>query len=217
MKITGMLLILTLVLLGCAADRMQPAPLTHTVQCDAPVWEVGDTWQHVVPNGKYSEVRVIGKDTFNKEEIYVLENKFENSNSGVSTRTLGIRVEIDKVTGSKQKPIATSQWEYEFPLYLGKKWNRTVTGRGGFGGISSENYFYTYKVTAYEDVTVQAGTFKAFKIEREQKSMLTGSSLIMLTWYSPQVKNYVKQNYAGVTGSWAIDTQENELKFYKVK
>jgi hypothetical protein len=45
-------------------------------------------------------------------------------------------------------------------------------------------------VAAYEDVTVPAGTFKAFRIDQ---TPIANESINSWTWYSPQVKLIVKR------------------------
>jgi len=57
--------------------------------------------------------------------------------------------------------------EKSLPLYVGKKWEKTVSGVDTRS--IQRNYLYGYRVLSFEDVTVLAGTFKAFKIEREQE------------------------------------------------
>ncbi len=90
---------------------------------------------------------------------------------------------------SGDKPLVT--WEpglgWDWPLEVGKTWthNHRMT-------IHARNqtipYQLTQKVEAYEDVTVPAGTFKAFKIS-------TSSNLgdENVTWFSPELGIYVKQ------------------------
>jgi hypothetical protein len=216
MKVAGIIMMLALMVGGCATDRSKVILAGTTEKCDAPIWEVGDMWQHANQEGRYSEMQVMGKETINTEEVYIVRNRAGNSDMGISTKTLALRMDIDKATGRKFKPITTWQWEYDFPLYVGKKWGRTVTGTSA-GGLVPMNYFMTYRVRAFEDVTVQAGVFKAFKIEMEQKSMSSGGSVTQYVWYSPQVKNEVRQKFGGATGTWTINSQDTELKFYKVK
>lgn len=90
---------------------------------------------------------------------------------------------------SGDKPLVT--WDpplsWDWPLEVGKTWthNHRMT-------IHARNqtipYQVTQKVDAYEDVTVPAGTFKAFKIS-------TSSNLGEETvhWYSSELGIFVKQ------------------------
>jgi hypothetical protein len=214
MTISGIMMILVLAIAGCATDRN--AIVSSGKSCDAPIWEEGDTWQYAWPENKVSETRVKSRETFNKEDIYVLENRGGNNNVGVSVKTLGERVDINKQTGQKHKPILTTPWEYDFPLYVGKKWGRTITGTSA-GGLVNVNYFVTSRVVGFEEITVLAGTFETFKIEIDQKAMDIGSSVVVYVWYAPQVKNYIKVKYGGATGRWTINAPDIELRAYKVK
>jgi hypothetical protein len=92
---------------------------------------------------------------------------------------------------SGDKPLIT--WEpgmtWDWPLEVGKTWthNHRMT-------IHARNqtipYQLTQKVEAYEDVTVPAGTFKAFKI-----STYSNLGEENLNWYSPELGIYVKYIY----------------------
>ena len=76
---------------------------------------------------------------------------------------------------------------YEFPLEVGKTWTKSyrVTVHATKQTIPFDS---TSKVEAYEDVTVPAGTFKAFKIS---SSDTTGSETV--TWSSPEVGMWIKR------------------------
>ena len=90
---------------------------------------------------------------------------------------------------SGDKPLIT--WEpglsWDWPLEVGKTWthNHHMTIHARKQTIP---YQVTQKVEAYEDVTVPAGTFKAFKIS-------TSSNLgeENANWYSPELGIFVKQ------------------------
>lgn len=90
---------------------------------------------------------------------------------------------------SGDKPMTTfdppAGWNW--PLEVGKTWTKDyrMTNHAKNQTIP---YQQTQKVEAYEDVTVPAGTFKAFKI--------TSSSSLgqeNVAWFSPELGIYVKQ------------------------
>ena len=89
---------------------------------------------------------------------------------------------------SGDKPIIT--WDppigWDWPLEVGKSWAKTssVTIHAAKKTIP---FKYTGKVEAYEDVTVQAGTFKAFKIS---SSNTLGDETTY--WFSPELGTNVK-------------------------
>ena len=76
---------------------------------------------------------------------------------------------------------------FDFPLAVGKTWTRSyrVTLYATHQSFAFES---TWKVVAYEDLTVPAGTFKAFKI-----SMSTNSEQENTYWFVPQLGINAKQ------------------------
>jgi len=120
---------------------------------------------------------------------------------------------------SKGKRLASRSGEgrlfYDFPLYVGKKWAKRVQGQlsdgAGFG------YLFSFRVLSVEGVTVAAGTFKAFKIEMEQKVLQPGATAITHIWFSPEVKNLADLKFIGSYGAaWNIKGQDFELADYKL-
>jgi hypothetical protein len=87
------------------------------------------------------------------------------------------------------KPIMTFEPPigYEYPLEVGKTWNKSyrVTMGANKQTISFDS---TWKVEAYEDVTVPAGTFKAFKV-----SYSDTTGVEALYWSSPDVTMWIKR------------------------
>ena len=86
-----------------------------------------------------------------------------------------------KLVGRWEPPIA-----YDWPLEVGKSSVRQyqyITGQGETMPLE-----YKMQVEAFEDVTVPAGTFKAFRIRASDN--LGNSST---EWYSPDLKLWVKR------------------------
>lgn len=89
---------------------------------------------------------------------------------------------------SGDKPLIT--WEphltWNWPLEVGKTWTRNhrMTIHATKQTVS---YQITQKVEAYEDVTVPAGTFKAFKVST---SSTLGEENV--NWFSPELGIFVK-------------------------
>lgn len=84
----------------------------------------------------------------------------------------------------------------KFPMHVGAAWAmpydfKQPTGFQAAGYIKG-------KVAAYEDVTVPAGTFKAFRVELEDERRVTGPGSVVAQektklWYAPKIKNYVRK------------------------
>ena len=99
---------------------------------------------------------------------------------------------------------------WEWPLEVGKTWTREqrVTIHAAKRTIP---YRLTEKVEAYEDVTVPAGTFRAFKV-----STVTSLGDENLVWFSPAHGVFVKQSLRRTAKhAQGPGTREIELLSYK--
>ena len=83
------------------------------------------------------------------------------------------------------------------PLAVGKMWGIEFDARSNVTG-ESVKASSSSKVVAQEDVTTLAGTFNAFKIERQvlqfdtaDPSKLTESQIVL--WYAPQISHFVRR------------------------
>jgi hypothetical protein len=110
-----------------------------------------------------------------------------------------------KVTRIQRPEFAMFSW----PLWVGKTWDTAHSTvnfeRNGGGGWLTPHR----KVAAYEDVTVPAGTFKAFRIEQTPGSGYSADSSTY--WYAPAVKVIVKAEYSSPNYSlegWTRRTYE---------
>jgi hypothetical protein len=77
---------------------------------------------------------------------------------------------------------------FSWPLYVGKTWTATYTFNDRLQGMTVGPVNVEYRATTYEDVTVPAGSWKAFRIESE-----SGGSSFSTIWYSPDIKLIVKR------------------------
>lgn len=88
---------------------------------------------------------------------------------------------------------AGSGWKYfDFPLTVDKTWAVDATG---YWQGARARYQGDIRVRAYEDVETRAGTFKAFRIQREWIfTPQSGAEFRWgdVGWYAPEVKVYVK-------------------------
>ena len=73
---------------------------------------------------------------------------------------------------------------YEFPLFVGKKYQSEYFLKGK---VISGNISRTVVMKSFENVTVPAGTFKAFKIIANRKGVKD------IYWYSPELRLYIKK------------------------
>jgi len=117
---------------------------------------------------------------------------------------------------------------FDFPLVIGKSWKDNYsaplkpedvwlqTGRV-VSSLGDERIVYeNYKVLEWEEVEVEAGRFKAIKMEykREWNASLGG---IMegkaWYWYSPEVKNMVKAQFEP-NQMWSKENDWELLSFH---
>ena len=99
-----------------------------------------------------------------EEDSYVVDDYYGSYKNCFDRKTLRLLAYIDH-KGNKQ--AVYSPWFIDFPIYVGKKWKKMFRSPP-VGGSTDITYLNEYKVISYEDATVPAGTFKAFKIELKQ-------------------------------------------------
>jgi len=198
-------------LVGCTADRKisQPTQLPRE-RCDLPVWEIGDYWVYRVEGGKEFGWRVADVT----EKLYVV------GPSSSKERRLAFdksTLEFGEYAGSKDRKVPTfldSGLFFDFPIFVGKKWDRMISGETT--RHVAWNYLMSYRVVSFEEVKVPAGTFEAFKIKQNQKDLASGGEAISYYWFSAEAKNVIKCEFGTSYGAWLIKSQDYELTSYKV-
>jgi len=108
---------------------------------------------------------------------------------------------------------------FNFPLSIGKTWKDQFITKPTALGSQEMTYLETFTVLGWEEVAVQAGKFKALKLEYKQETVgQTGSQPKegkAWYWYSPDVKymvkcQYIKTDYWDAIYDW-------ELSSFKLK
>jgi len=200
---------LSILLLSCAAEhKMIETDSTPEERCDVPVWNVGDYWKFQLEDRRWWSLEVIKVET----DLYIVKNPFSETLYGFDTHTLQKKVDI---TPQGRRTTSKSPIGIDFPLYVGKKWDTMFEGR--MDDNTRSDVIIAFKVISVEDVTVPAGTLKAFKIEQEVRPPGTGNSEIYHLWYAPVAKNVVKCKFFARYGTWAGTPQNYEMTSYKVK
>lgn len=198
-KLTACLLLLALV--GCAAapraERYVAPPLgtAYVVQQQ--------------DSGSYGNGR---SETINRVVERTWEGKpavgFQNAAATLVVQPDGSWVGM---VGYDGKPLAT--WDpplhWDFPLEVGKRWTKAYKVH-----MHPQNRVVPFEVTqvveAYEDVTVPAGTYKAFRIR--STNTLAETTVV---WFSPQLGVFVKQSLErGERNPQGPGRREAELKSY---
>ena len=197
-------------LAGCATDRKisQSAQLPQE-RCNLPVWEKGDYWVYRTEEEKEFGWRVADVT----EKLYVVgfsSNKEHRLAFDKNT------LEFGEYAGSKDRKVPAfrgSELFFDFPIFVGKKWDRMITGETM--RLTTWNYLMSYRVVSFEEVKVPAGTFKAFKIEQNQKELASGGEAISYYWFSEEVKHVIKFKFGTSYGAWIIKSQDYGLTSYK--
>jgi hypothetical protein len=100
----------------------------------------------------------------------------------------------------------------DFPLQVGKKWDRSYMTQPLSGLGTLRTYLNRYKVLACEEVATAAGKFSALKVELEQSVIGGRGSGTVYNWYSPQAKNYIRGQYVPSRDWWGVGRVfDNEL------
>ena len=179
-----LMLLVALALAACATPREQTAPGTQPPRAERPTYQLGEKW--ILNDGVYELIR-IEKDRYifsagPGQEIHL-------------TKDLAIaRVQKgQQVIMAFDPPVALS-----WPLKVGN----SGMGEGvGFHplyaqGVGARLY---WSVDAYEEVTLPVGTVQAFRITYQLSSTLfTSASGYIRSWYSPEFRQYLKIEGAGV-------------------
>jgi hypothetical protein len=167
-----------------AAPTPSPAPEVH----------VGDTWKYRNVDGFTEEVgaqfthRVV---EVNDREIVI---QLRNSN-GVKSALRYFNHEWNPIDVGETK-YDPYYPEFKFPISAGMAWNQKFTSSTSDGNGNSG--YVTAKVSSLEKVTVPAGTFDAYRIERNVETRAANASATVTkwqitTWYAPTAKKFVRR------------------------
>ena len=101
----------------------------------------------------------------------------------------------------------------DFPFTVGKQWTREYKGTyvGSNKPIARK---ITYEVKGIEQVTTPAGTYRAFKLESDDRA---GQRDYFTTtyWYSPEARSIVKSKFDGSAGGQNTGLQR-EIELTKI-
>ena len=105
----------------------------------------------------------------------------------------------------------------DFPLTVGKQWTRDYKGTS-VGGAKVIARKITYEVKGIEQVITAAGTFRAFKLESDDRA---GPRDYYTTtyWYSPETRSIVKSIFDASAGGQGtgLQRQIELIKFTPVQ
>lgn len=91
--------------------------------------------------------------------------------------------------GNERFAASPDDGTFSWPLWVGKSWMASYTYDDRERGRSFSPVQAWWTVAAYENVTVPAGTFKAFRLESAPG---TNNATRIVFWYAPDLKLTVK-------------------------
>ncbi len=174
------------------------------VSVNTPAFKIGDEWRYTA-----GFIRVIG---FEGEDVITAESGSRCQDCKYFRDKNWTLVKVLDAQG-KPADVSTGLKVLDFPLYVGKEWNQETELRSVTTGLP-RIYRNEFKVMAYEEVTVKAGKFKAFRIAWVQETRNVANPFVGHAdlWWSPEVKNFVKRHV--YTTRWLTDS---ELESYTLK
>lgn len=186
---------------------------------DAPVWNVGDRW--IFSNKGAIEVVIADQTSYTlKFSGDICKDESQKFDAIVFDKSTFHR--IYGIKGDKRKKYTNMLRKiFDFPLSPGKQWKDDEVYQtpivSQFSDLGDLAYFQSFKVLGWEDVEVQAGKFRAIKLEvstGHPPDQILGKSLY---WYSPEVKYFVKCQYDPDSEAAYKELVSWELTSFKVK
>ena len=186
---------------------------------DAPVWNIGDKW--IFSNKGAIEVVIADQNRYVlrfSEDICIIESQKFNAivfDKSTFHRIYGLKGDTRKKYTNQLRKM------FDFPLSPGKQWKDDEIYQtplvSPFSMLGDSAYYEIFEVLGWEDVEVQAGKFRAIKVEVSRgkpPDRLWGKSLY---WYSPEAKYFVKCQYDPNIEDVIEEIVSWELSSFKVK
>lgn len=194
---------------GASMTAAVPQPraiATETPSASAPTWRVGDEWaiRWESPRGSGLFVwRVDREEAIDGVDYYVtIGGEFESF-----WRKNDLAFLMNRSGGVETVRYSPPAIRYAWPLE-NAKWEQSYR-RSVQSGASVSEVTQACEVGAPEDVTVPAGTFRAYKIVcRNQRT----KEIMHETWFAPEVKMWVRER-----GRFSYGIRTRELVSYRLR
>ena len=176
-----------------------PPPVTNK-----PAYSIGEWWQYTERRLRQSCVQWVVVEADSAGSLV------EECDGHQVHRDYASDLELVKVTRAGEDAVTFDSplRELSFPLEVGKTWQQS------YRGYTADNEVRwaasaSWAVTAYESVTVAAGTFDAYRIERTETwgPEMYHLGVHAISWWAPAAKAFVKRTHQD--GRW-----ESELEAY---
>ena len=207
-----------LVVAGCATEpaveiMMDPnAPATEA----PPVYAVGSSWtydQTVNGDTQRHTNTIVEEREVNGRVVHVAAKSPPNRDPGgtcdgangdtfdaVSHNWMAC-LKDGEILGS----LTPHSGQFEWPLEVGKTWRFQRTWTDNVNPQWSGPGWEEFTVVAWEEVTVPAGTFMAYKVVRTKTSWQTRSEENNIIWYAPEFGGSVKGMSSYYTSSGLVE------------
>ena len=172
-----------------------------------PVWERGYEWTYrwESPRGQGTFVWSVDREQIVDDVAYYVVKIGEGRKAYL--RKTDLAFYMDTVGEQVELRYIPPRARYAWPLLLGKAWENTST-RETPGDRQTSVLVEACQAGAQESVAVPAGTFSAYRVTC--RSLRTGT-INFESWYSPEVKHYVRERTR-----LAYGIRERELIAFKL-
>jgi len=176
---------------------------------DAPVWNVEDKW--IFTHNGIIEVLSVDQDGYIVEfsdDICVIERQGYDKvifDKATMQRIYSLSARSFFLKGDKRNKYSAGLRNIlNFPFTLGKQWENSYCAKpviSSLRHLPSLDYYEKLKILGWEEIGVQAGKFRALKIQciRGHQAMPQAGIYAAegkgFYWYSPDVKYFVKCEY----------------------
>jgi len=197
--------------LGGCATASTPPP-TEGVKAEAGFPSPGTKWAYQTVDQAGATTRVLytalDEATYEGKSVYRMSD-----GANVLLIDRATRNWVATVREAKERASASpSDQGFSFPMWVGKSWEAKYSYNDRDRGLSFSDVTYSWKVEAYEEVRVPAGSYKAFRLEGSNPF---SSSTV---WYAPELRLIVKRvdqrgpnHYLG-TGKYTTELLEYPAK-----
>jgi hypothetical protein len=150
---------------------------------------VGSSWKvQISSSGSFGNADKVEQQV-SMRDVVVEGKPYHRFDAGSGANLMNDSVGVFMVLGPGDRPLMRYDppLGYEFPLEVGKTWTQDIALT--VGGTTKVPMKAQWKVEAYEDVTVPAGTFKAWRV-----SFTDNFGFKQTTWSLPEtVGTYAKR------------------------
>ena len=174
-------------LAGCAPSTTAPPAGAPTAEAAAP--PIGASWKirttNELNNSSQDITLTAVAVTYNGKPAYGVSN-------GTVVRVFTLDTFNQMATlreGKEEEVMSPDSGGSSWPFWLGKTWTATSSYSDVVRGRTFNGVKYNYTISSFENVTVPAGTFQAYRIDYSPS--IPGGSFGS-RWYAPSTKTTVR-------------------------